>query len=248
MFDLRKLLALVKNSSSGQIWIRQIGCCQNSDKKSTTNTRSFSSWTIQTRLNSGLDKRNMKNIVSGFKIWTKNFYLHPIFSDQINSDIWVGPAPETVMKKIRKKSGVENQVILRSYQLSIICQSITKWWKWHSNLRFVRVTSRLKDAAVKAIRLPCLALHIINPWGKFRLCWTDPYYLKEIPSGGGGALKIGGCGWLCEVLQVTDRERTQELLFANKTTLGKGNQMARSGLQLESSSINQNCHQLKVVK
>ena len=39
---------------------------------------------------SGWDNRNVKNVMSGFKIRTKNSYPYPIFSGRTNSGIRVG--------------------------------------------------------------------------------------------------------------------------------------------------------------
>jgi len=69
-----------KNSGSGQIRVGQFGQCQNSDEKLMSDTRFFSGRTIRTRVKSGSDNRNIKNVMSGLKIRTKNSCPYPVFS------------------------------------------------------------------------------------------------------------------------------------------------------------------------
>ena len=70
--------SFVKNSGSGQIWVGQ---CQNSDIKLVIDIRLFGSDNSnETKFESksSSDNRNVKKVMSEFKIRTKNSYLYPI--------------------------------------------------------------------------------------------------------------------------------------------------------------------------
>ena len=77
-------VSLQWQSSMAKIRVRQIRQYQNEDKKLMTDSQLFSGWTIRTRLKSGLDNRNVKNVMSGFKIRTEIFCLYLVFSESDN--------------------------------------------------------------------------------------------------------------------------------------------------------------------
>jgi len=49
----------------------------------------FPNRTIRTTLNLDSDNRNMKNVMSIFKIWTENSCPYPVFPGRTNLDIWI---------------------------------------------------------------------------------------------------------------------------------------------------------------